>query len=252
MNKRKIFCIVTLVFMMLHTLVFAEISENTGSYDTYQNRELRPWEEKPSFADDNDIYGSQREEKPVKSGAPIKGSPDIFGNTDEPSNRLRIGNTNRYLCGPNVRETGEGSWIEDESGRDLCYPSMPYSGESWITISVIDAEEELYVFQHGMIHGDTGGWEIKNKDLETIEKSPNGWYRDQDERYAYLLPNEIEAGSGKKSFADTQNTIADNAAETEAAAREKDMIYTYTGIVVTLLAVFVVLCGISIYKAVNL
>ncbi|MBQ9519089.1 MAG: hypothetical protein IJR59_04265, partial [Firmicutes bacterium] len=97
------------------------------------------------------------------------GVPDMFAPSDRKvCPRMKIGNTGHYLCGNEVDKEGMGgSWIEDESGKDLYWRML--GNMAYTEIYALDTSEEKYLVKEHHLQGDMGYYQILDSDLNVIE-----------------------------------------------------------------------------------
>lgn len=95
--------------------------------------------------------------------------PGVVDNYDsKPVPRVRVGNSDHYLCGEDVEETGIGHWIENEAGKDVYSWSDPTGLMGNQDIRIIDADAEIYQVQWYNMHGSIDSWKEMNGKFETI------------------------------------------------------------------------------------
>ena len=120
-------------------------------------------------------YTAQRD-MPFEPIPPVTGAMDLFPDIEgvsQPQPRYRVGESNHYLVGSNVPETGIGMFVEDEDGTDRLGAVPSYIGGSgqavWVTCEYPEMYVVHYEFQHpaGQLYEEYNGGFVKVGNGET-------------------------------------------------------------------------------------
>ena len=114
---------------------------------------------------------------------PIVGCLDAYCGKNLAVPRIRVGKTDRWLCGSDVEETGIGSWIETSDGKDLFNQGTHLATGIYKQIAVNDPVNEVYMVSYvaggdpineGYVVSYNGeGWGLIDKNFERIKLNGN-------------------------------------------------------------------------------
>lgn len=160
---------------------------------------------------------------------PVVGVRDLYAD-ELPSaqKRVKIGNSGRYLVNYDP-ESGIGSWVEDEDGRDILGLTNNSDDVQYTVIWVTDEDAETYCVQHRTVHPTGGEYTLYDSDLNVIG---NGW---DDSPYP---PVKLRAAETAEETVSAESTSAsETVSEPNTAAAVQPGIPGLTGLKVKLIAI---------------